>query len=1092
MQTKLTRYADGLIEAVWLAAVIIVPVFFNIYSSRIFEPDKISILRSLTLIGLGAWVVKTAASGGIDWGRLQASSGSERVRSLLKIPLIPAVFGLAAAYLISTIFSVTPRVSLLGSYQRLQGAYTMFSYFVIFGMVAVNMRRKAQVERLITTAILTSLPIGLYGILQRFQIDPLPWGADTSERVAANLGNSIFVAAYLIMAFPLALGRIVEAFSHILDESQTDLGPHIARGTVYVFTAAIQLIGIYFSVSRGPILGLLAGTFFLVVLLSLYWGKRWLTLTTVGAATALGIFLVVFSIPGGPLESLRSSGTIGRLGNVFETEAGTGRVRVLIWQGAAELVAYGDPIEFPDGTRDRWNFLRPFIGYGPESMYVVYNSVYPPELANIEQRNASPDRSHNETWDALVITGIIGLAAEQVLFVSVFYYGLKWLGLLNDARQRRLFLGLIIAGGLFSSLGFVFLIDIGFLGVGLPFGMLLGLLAYLTLTSVFSAYQRPETPGERTRALTLMMFLGAIIAHYVEVHFGIAISATRLYFWVYCGVILAVGFWMTHGGRYGQQAQTVLRAGIRPGWLAEPVDGPTGTPASGRKSRRRGGEPFWRQHAWIGGLTGGIFLATLSFDYFTNSSRLISIAGILRESLTILPQVDGQVASYGILALFVTSWLAWSVVFASEWARREPGEWRPVMITTGLLSLVIWFVFSTFHAGRLVAVIQAATAGVGDPTTLDAVIRQSATLEGMLTQFYVAVLVLVLLAGRQLSGPPEEYRRLPGSDGSGFAIAAVVGVLALAGAWQFNLRVIHADIAFKVADPFTRSDNANSWQVALDLFKRSNRLAPQEDHYYLFLGKAYLEFTRLLRDQSPFEVQELLTQAESDLKRAQRINPLNTDHTANLARLYRFWAGIPGLVDNPGELLIESSDFYSRALVLSPNNAVLWNEWALLYLQELGDPERGLELLMHSMDIDPFYAGTYGILGDYHAAQARAAVDDADRLAAAGKAAEYYAGALERTRRPATMYLYAVAMGGIREFAGDLPAAIDAYLIALENSAENQVWLVADTLAKVYARAEDFQAALEYAALSLEAAPDEQKPVQLQLIETITGMQADP
>jgi tetratricopeptide (TPR) repeat protein len=147
---------------------------------------------------------------------------------------------------------------------------------------------------------------------------------------------------------------------------------------------------------------------------------------------------------------------------------------------------------------------------------------------------------------------------------------------------------------------------------------------------------------------------------------------------------------------------------------------------------------------------------------------------------------------------------------------------------------------------------------------------------------------------------------------------------------------------------------------------------------------------------------------------------------------------------------------------------------------------------MHSMDIDPFYAGTYGILGDYHAAQARAAVDDADRLAAAGKAAEYYAGALERTRRPATMYLYAVAMGGIREFAGDLPAAIDAYLIALENSAENQVWLVADTLAKVYARAEDFQAALEYAALSLEAAPDEQKPVQLQLIETITGMQADP
>ncbi|MEZ4646278.1 MAG: hypothetical protein R3E31_26740 [Chloroflexota bacterium] len=46
--------------------------------------------------------------------------------------------------------------------------------------------------------------------------------------------------------------------------------------------------------------------------------------------------------------------------------------------------------------------LRPLIGYGPESMYVAYNRFYPPELATVEARNASPDRSHNETFDALV------------------------------------------------------------------------------------------------------------------------------------------------------------------------------------------------------------------------------------------------------------------------------------------------------------------------------------------------------------------------------------------------------------------------------------------------------------------------------------------------------------------------------------------------------------------------------------------------------------------------------------------------------------------------------------------------------------------
>ena len=41
--------------------------------------------------------------------------------------------------------------------------------------------------------ILTSLPIAIYGILQRSGLDPLPWGGDVQRRVAANMGNAIFV-----------------------------------------------------------------------------------------------------------------------------------------------------------------------------------------------------------------------------------------------------------------------------------------------------------------------------------------------------------------------------------------------------------------------------------------------------------------------------------------------------------------------------------------------------------------------------------------------------------------------------------------------------------------------------------------------------------------------------------------------------------------------------------------------------------------------------------------------------------------------------------------------------------------------------------
>lgn len=321
MTTKLSRYAEGLMEAAWLAALVVVPVFFNTYSSRIFEPDKLALLRTLALVALGAWVVKLVDEGSPRWERLRPE-GTFLWR-MLQLPLIAPVLALAAVLLVSSLFSVARQFSFWGSYQRLQGAYTTFSYIIIFAAMLGNLRRRAQVERLITTVIIASLPVSLYGVLQRYQIDPVPWGGNVARRIAANMGNAIFVAAYLIMASPLTLGRIVDSFGAILQERE-GLGAHFVRSTVYVFTGALQLIALYLSQSRGPMLGWLAGAFFLFVLLSLQWRKRWMTLGIVGTAIAAAGFLVLLNIPGGPLESLRGAQGIGRLGRVFETEGGNG------------------------------------------------------------------------------------------------------------------------------------------------------------------------------------------------------------------------------------------------------------------------------------------------------------------------------------------------------------------------------------------------------------------------------------------------------------------------------------------------------------------------------------------------------------------------------------------------------------------------------------------------------------------------------------------------------------------------------------------------------------------------------------------------
>ena len=203
------------------------------------------------------------------------------------MPLLLPVLALAVLYIAATIFSVTPRISLLGSYQRLQGTYSTLSYLIIFGAILGNLRRRSQVERMITTIVLVSLPVSLYGILQRYQIDPVPWGGDTSRRIAANMGNSIFVAAYLIMVSPLTVGRVVRSFTAILRE-ETGLWAQVASSTVYVFIASVQVIAIYMSQSRGPALGWMAGSFFLFLLLSLHWNKRWLTIGSIALAVVCG------------------------------------------------------------------------------------------------------------------------------------------------------------------------------------------------------------------------------------------------------------------------------------------------------------------------------------------------------------------------------------------------------------------------------------------------------------------------------------------------------------------------------------------------------------------------------------------------------------------------------------------------------------------------------------------------------------------------------------------------------------------------------------------------------------------------------------
>ena len=48
--SRIEALGEGIIEAGWLLALGLVPLLFNIYSSRNYEPDKVALLRSLAVV----------------------------------------------------------------------------------------------------------------------------------------------------------------------------------------------------------------------------------------------------------------------------------------------------------------------------------------------------------------------------------------------------------------------------------------------------------------------------------------------------------------------------------------------------------------------------------------------------------------------------------------------------------------------------------------------------------------------------------------------------------------------------------------------------------------------------------------------------------------------------------------------------------------------------------------------------------------------------------------------------------------------------------------------------------------------------------
>ncbi len=999
-QSKLDRWCDAALEAGWLAAVIVAPLFFNVFSSRVFEPDKISLVRTLALTMAVVWLVKIA-NGGFAWLPTERERGApdeaastlgQNWRGFIRNPFFIPIVLLIAAYAISTLFSVAGFVSWFGSYQRMQGTYTFFSYVLIGGLTAATMRRPEQIRRLQHAIIIVGLACSIYGVVQHYDLDPLPWGGDTTTRVAGNAGNSIFLGAFLIIAFFVTLERVFSSFVRLLGIGQpagadTQEWQTSVAGGAYLFVLLVELVAILWTQSRGPWIGMFFGIYLFVLLtLSAVRPRFYRRLTLVWVALGVGgaLFLIALNtVPA--LSGVRDFPYVGRLVSVLDLNEGTNRVRTLIWEGASHLVVPHEPLTFPDGEQDGVNVLRPLIGYGPEAMWIAYNRFYPPALANVEARNASPDRSHNETWDSLVVTGLFGFLAYTAVFLSIFYWALRWLSLIRTRRDNILFASLL---AFIIPLTVLLLLafdgwQLRLFGVALPFGLLLGYGAYVTVAAFLPRNERPDR-NELPRQLLIIALLSAIAAHYMEIHFAIAIGATRTLFWVLTATLMVVGM------RLAQPQPQEIAEQVDAG--AEAVAPPPPAARSGKnRARTAAAVPPRRARKavttapWLPATVMSDMLVFLTFVYIftTNAGGATDAFTILTASITSDPG-RGPNSPAIFFLLFFTWLIAATIGLAAESLshRRAPGGmwWLRGYAVHAAIVWGAWLLYGLWQAIRLIPLKPAE--GMSNQQYLDLQLDRVAGHFALFTFFLV---VWVAIAATVYAWPWLRRSQLPvvrrplwagfaGALGAALVIFLVITV---------NINLVKADIVYKQGQQF---DAQGNWLSSIELYRRALATRKTEDQYMLFLGRALLEQAKQAPATGTFALPaqprlddvlalapdevaqmsqtELLRAAETVLLDAQTVNPLNTDHTANLARLYRTWADLAaGDPAQRATMLQNSVDMYNTAVMLSPNAAHLWNERGNALAAE-GDDTQALASYEHSLGIDKLFDQTYLLMAD--------------------------------------------------------------------------------------------------------------------------------
>ncbi len=397
---------------------------FSLGQSGMYFPfisGKNFMFRILVEIALAGWIL------------LALRDASYRI-NIKKSPLIIAYGLFITVLFFANIFGVDVQKSMWSNFERMEGFVGhahLFIYFIVLSGMLASVR---DWTRMFKIFVASNILITLYAAGQLFGSPayafskffptagawfaanfPISVGA---TRLDATLGNSAYYAIYAMMfVFICALLWVQSG--------------NLKRSWGYPLLALVNIIGLFYSGTRGTMIGVLVGGFVTLGIIAI---KEKGKVRTYVAGTLIALVIAVASIFAFKNTAfIQNSPTLSRLASISPNDI-TGASRISMWQ-----ISY-----------DAW-LERPVLGYGQENFsYIFARKFIPEKMSNLEPWY---DRSHNVFFDWLTAAGALGLLTYLSLYVLAFW--MMWRKK-NDLtlREKAILSGLIV--GYFIHNIFVF------------------------------------------------------------------------------------------------------------------------------------------------------------------------------------------------------------------------------------------------------------------------------------------------------------------------------------------------------------------------------------------------------------------------------------------------------------------------------------------------------------------------------------------------------------------------------------------------------------------------------------------------------------